>query len=126
MDGMDGMQESDPTGNRWTISQGPLRTTLHPWIVHRERPTWQLSRMLVEEVYGELVRADCGIYAILDRAARQFTIGRLGVAEGDTFVLLPGGRPILECYANSERHLLPVAHPLPVGELLGHGAREAR
>jgi hypothetical protein len=39
---------------------------------------------------------------------------RLVVAEGDTLVVLPRGRPLLEYYANSIAHLLPIrAERLP-------------
>jgi hypothetical protein len=62
------------------------------------------------------------VYAILDRAARLLSVRRVVAAEDDTFVVLPSGRPVLEYYANSVRHLLPPEHPVPVGELLRHAA----
>ena len=40
---------------------------------------------------------------------------RLVVAEGASFVVLPKGRPLLEYYANSIAHLLPIRGPrLPI------------
>ncbi|MBI4499563.1 MAG: 1-acyl-sn-glycerol-3-phosphate acyltransferase [Gemmatimonadetes bacterium] len=72
----------------------------------------------------KLVHADRGVYAILDRASRMLRMRRLAHAEGDSFVILPTQRPLMEYYANSVRHLLPVAHPIPEGELLRHAAIE--
>jgi ATP-dependent helicase YprA (DUF1998 family) len=45
-----------------------------------------------------------------DRAWRTFRMRRLVVRDGETLVILPGQRPLLEYYANSIRHLLPAAH----------------
>jgi hypothetical protein len=36
---------------------------------------------------------------------------RLVVADGDTLVVLPRGRPLLEFYANSIAHLIPIRGP---------------
>jgi len=36
---------------------------------------------------------------------------RLAVEEGDSVVVLPRGRPLLEFYANSIAHLLPIRSP---------------
>jgi glycerol-3-phosphate O-acyltransferase len=45
---------------------------------------------------------------ILDRAWRMLTMRRLAMQEGDAIVVLPKQRPLLEFYANSVSHLLPV------------------
>ena len=44
------------------------------------------------------------------RAIHEFR-ARLVVADGDSFVVLPKGRPLLEYYANSIAHLIPVRGP---------------
>jgi len=44
---------------------------------------------------------------ILDRAWRMLTMRRLAVRNGETIVVLPKQRPLLEFYANSVIHLLP-------------------
>ena len=56
---------------------------------------------------AKLVREERGADAILDRAWRMFRMRRLIVREGDSFVVLPKQRPLLEYYANSIDHLLP-------------------
>jgi hypothetical protein len=38
---------------------------------------------------------------------------RLVVEDGDSLVVLPAGRPLLEFYANSIAHLVPVRGPRP-------------
>jgi len=45
---------------------------------------------------------------ILDRAWRMLKMRRLAVQEGEAVVVLPKQRPLLEFYANSVSHLLPV------------------
>jgi glycerol-3-phosphate O-acyltransferase len=57
---------------------------------------------------AKLVEAERGAEEILDRAWRTFRMRRLVLREGDTCVVLPSQRPLLEYYANSVRHLLPV------------------
>ena len=56
---------------------------------------------------AKLVREERGADAILDRAWRMFRMRRLVVREGDSVVVLPHQRPLLEYYANSIGHLLP-------------------
>ena len=51
------------------------------------------------------------ILDIWDRAWRMLRLRRLVVQDGETLVVLPRGRPLLEYYANSIAHLLPIRGP---------------
>lgn len=62
---------------------------------------------------SKLVRAERSAETIMNRAWRMFRLRRLVVREGDSYVILPNQRPLLEYYANSIRHLLPVSEPAP-------------
>ncbi|MGE0351858.1 MAG: 1-acyl-sn-glycerol-3-phosphate acyltransferase [Gemmatimonadales bacterium] len=64
-------------------------------------------RDTLDELNAKMVRAELPIGDIWDRAWRMFQLRRLVVAQGDTLVILPEQRPLLEYYANSIRHLLP-------------------
>jgi glycerol-3-phosphate O-acyltransferase len=59
-------------------------------------------------VNGKVVRGGARIAEILDRAWRTLRLRRLVVAEGASVVILPRGRPLLQYYANSIAHLLPI------------------
>ncbi len=61
-----------------------------------------------------LVQPERGADIILDRAWRTLRMRRLVVREGDSYVVLPKQRPLLEYYANSIRHLLPQLDAAPV------------
>ncbi|MGH7644859.1 MAG: 1-acyl-sn-glycerol-3-phosphate acyltransferase, partial [Gemmatimonadales bacterium] len=61
------------------------------------------------EVNGKVVRGEARVEALWDRAWRTFRMRRLVAAEGDTLIVFPRGRPLLEYYANSIAHLLPAA-----------------
>jgi len=63
------------------------------------------------EVNGKVVRGGARIAEIWDRAWRMLRMRRLVVADGDTLVVLPNGRPLLEFYANSIAHLVPIRAP---------------
>ncbi|HTR20823.1 MAG TPA: 1-acyl-sn-glycerol-3-phosphate acyltransferase [Gemmatimonadales bacterium] len=63
------------------------------------------------EVNGKVVRGGARTPEIWDRAWRMLKMRRLVVAEGTQFVVLPRGRPLLEFYANSIAHLLPIRGP---------------
>ena len=63
------------------------------------------------EVNGKVVRGGARIAEIWDRAWRMLRMRRLVVADGDTLVVLPKGRPLLEFYANSIAHLVPIRAP---------------
>jgi glycerol-3-phosphate O-acyltransferase len=65
----------------------------------------------LHEVNGKVVRGGARIGDIWDRAWRMLRMRRLVVAEGDSLVVLPRGRPLLEYYANSIAHLLPIRGP---------------
>jgi glycerol-3-phosphate O-acyltransferase len=70
---------------------------------------------------AKLVHAERDAATILDRAWRTLRMRRLVAREGDTYVILPSQRPLLEYYANSIGHLLPGA-TAPEGAM--HPARE--
>jgi glycerol-3-phosphate O-acyltransferase len=63
------------------------------------------------EVNGKIVRGGARIGEVWDRAWRMLRMRRLVVADGDTLVVLPRGRPLLEFYANSIAHLIPIRGP---------------
>jgi len=63
------------------------------------------------EVNGKVVRSGARIGEVWDRAWRMLRMRRLVVADGDTLVVLPRGRPLLEFYANSIAHLIPIRGP---------------
>jgi glycerol-3-phosphate O-acyltransferase len=72
-----------------------------------------LERMdqLRERLHGvnaKVVRGGARIAEIWDRAWRMLRLRRLVVHEGDTVIILPRGRPLLEYYANSIAHLVPI------------------
>jgi glycerol-3-phosphate O-acyltransferase len=63
------------------------------------------------EVNGKVVRGGARIEEVWDRAWRMLRLRRLVVAEGSSLVILPRGRPLLEYYANSIAHLVPIRAP---------------
>jgi glycerol-3-phosphate O-acyltransferase len=63
------------------------------------------------DVNGKVVRGGARIAEVWDRAWRMLRLRRLVVADGDTLVVLPRGRPLLEFYANSIAHLVPIRGP---------------
>ena len=63
------------------------------------------------DVNGKVVRGGARIGEIWDRAWRMLRMRRLVVAEGTQLVVLPRGRPLLEYYANSIAHLVPIRGP---------------
>ncbi len=65
----------------------------------------------LREVNGKVVRGGARILDIWDRAWRMLRLRRLVVEDGETLVVLPRGRPLLEYYANSIAHLLPIRGP---------------
>ena len=69
----------------------------------------------LRDVNAKVVRGGARIPDIWDRAWRMLKLRRLVVQEGETLVVLPRGRPLLEYYANSIAHLLPIRAPrLPI------------
>jgi len=75
---------------------------------HRDlRERLEGYRTYLLERAAKLLHADQDAEAILDRAWRTFRMRRLVAREGDSYVILPSQRPLLEYYANSIRHLLP-------------------
>jgi glycerol-3-phosphate O-acyltransferase len=65
----------------------------------------------LHEVNGKVVRGGARIGDIWDRAWRMLRMRRLVVAEGESLVVLPRGRPLLEYYANAIAHLVPIRGP---------------
>lgn len=63
------------------------------------------------DVNGRVVRGGARIAEVWDRAWRMLRMRRLVIADGDTLVVLPKGRPLLEYYANSIAHLVPIRAP---------------
>jgi len=63
------------------------------------------------EVNGKMVRGGTRIADVWDRAWRMLRMRRLVLADGETLVVLPRGRPLLEYYANSIAHLIPIRGP---------------
>src|SRR5256885_16383177 len=53
-------------------------------------------------VNAKVVRGGARIREVWDRAWRMLRMRRLAVEEGDSVVVLPRGRPLLEFYARSE------------------------
>jgi len=65
----------------------------------------------LQEVNAKVVRGGARIRDIWDRAWRMLRLRQLVVAEGDSLVVLPRGRPLLEYYANSIAHLDQIRGP---------------
>jgi len=65
------------------------------------------------EVNGKVVRGGARIAEVWDRAWRMLRMRRLVHADGDSLLILPKGRPLLEYYANSIAHLIPIRGPRP-------------
>ena len=65
----------------------------------------------LKDVNGKVVRGGTRIAEVWDRAWRMLRMRRLVIAEGETLVVLPKGRPLLEYYANSIAHLVPIRAP---------------
>jgi glycerol-3-phosphate O-acyltransferase len=68
----------------------------------------------LHDVNAKVVRGDARIRDVWDRAWRMLRLRRLVVDDGASLVVLPAGRPLLEFYANSIAHLLPVRGPRPL------------
>lgn len=62
----------------------------------------------LRDANAKVVRGALPIHEVWARAWRMLRLRRLVVAERDSLVVLPRGRPLLEYYANSIAHLLPV------------------
>ena len=65
----------------------------------------------LKDVNGKVVRGGARIADIWDRAWRMLRMRRLVMADGETLIILPRGRPLLEYYANSIAHLIPIRGP---------------
>jgi len=65
----------------------------------------------LHDVNAKVVRGDARILDVWDRAWRMLRMRRLAVQDGESLVVLPHGRPLLEFYANSIAHLLPIRRP---------------
>ena len=67
----------------------------------------------LKEVNGKVVRGGARIADVWDRAWRMLRMRRLVHADEESLVILPKGRPLLEYYANSIAHLIPIRGPRP-------------
>ena len=67
----------------------------------------------LKDVNGKVVRGGARIAEVWDRAWRMLKMRRLVVRDGRSLVILPKGRPLLEYYANSIAHLIPIRGPRP-------------
>ena len=65
----------------------------------------------LRDVNAKVVRGGARIRDVWDRAWRMLRMRRLVVEDGDSLVVLPRGRPLLQFYANSIAHLLPIRSP---------------
>jgi glycerol-3-phosphate O-acyltransferase len=65
----------------------------------------------LRDVNAKVIRGGTRILDVWDRAWRMLSMRRLVVDDGDSLIVLPGGRPLLEFYANSIAHLLPIRGP---------------
>jgi len=65
----------------------------------------------LRDVNAKVIRGGARILDVWDRARRMLKMRRLVVEDGDSLVVLPGARPLLEFYANSIAHLLPIRGP---------------
>jgi glycerol-3-phosphate O-acyltransferase len=67
----------------------------------------------LRDMNAKVVRGGARITDVWDRARRMLTLRRLIVAgaDSDSLVVLPRARPLLEFYANSIAHLLPIRGP---------------
>ena len=60
---------------------------------------------------GTTPKRNIRIGDVWDRAWRMLRMRRLVVVDGDSLVVLPRGRPLLEYYANAIAHLVPIRGP---------------
>jgi glycerol-3-phosphate O-acyltransferase len=65
----------------------------------------------LRDVNAKVVRGGSRIRDVWDRAWRMLRMRRLVVQDGDSLIVLPRGRPLLEYYANSIAHLVPIRGP---------------
>ncbi|HJQ66625.1 MAG TPA: 1-acyl-sn-glycerol-3-phosphate acyltransferase [Gemmatimonadales bacterium] len=63
------------------------------------------------DVNAKVVRGGARIEEVWDRAWRMLRLRRLVVEEGQSLVILPRGRPLLQYYANSISHLVTIRAP---------------
>jgi glycerol-3-phosphate O-acyltransferase len=66
----------------------------------------EAMRDVLQELNGRVVRADRDIGETFDRAYRMLRMRRMVARQGDGYVVLPRGRPLVTYYANSIVHLL--------------------
>jgi len=85
-------------------------------VINREALLERMDQLRdrLNEVNGKVVRGGARIAEVWDRAWRMLRMRRLVVVDGETLVVLPRGRPLLEFYANSIAHLVPIRGPRPL------------
>ena len=62
----------------------------------------------LDDLNAKVVRKELPVTEIWERAWLMFRMRRMVLREGETLIIPPQQRPLLEYYANSIRHLLPV------------------
>ena len=85
-------------------------------VINREALLERMDQLRdrLNEVNGKVVRGGARIAEVWDRAWRMLRMRRLVVVDGETLVVLPRGRPLLEFYANSIAHIVPIRGPRPL------------
>jgi hypothetical protein len=63
-------------------------------------------RDVLVELNARVLRADRSIEETFDRADRMLTMRRVLIREGNGYLVLTRGRPLVSYYANSIAHLL--------------------
>jgi glycerol-3-phosphate O-acyltransferase len=63
------------------------------------------------ELNAKVVRADRDASETWERAMLMFRMRRTVVEQGETVIVMPRQRPLLEYYANAIAHLLPASPP---------------
>jgi len=80
----------------------PKRAVLERMDVLRDR---------LHDVNAKVVRGGARVLDLWDRAWRMLRLRRLVIEDGESLIILPQGRPLLQYYANSIAHLLPIRGP---------------
>ena len=85
-------------------------------VINREALLERMDQLRdrLKEVNGKVVRGGARIVEVWDRAWRMLRMRRLVIVDGESLVILPRGRPLLEFYANSIAHLVPIRGPRPL------------
>jgi glycerol-3-phosphate O-acyltransferase len=63
-------------------------------------------RGVLLELNGRVLKAEASIDEVFDRAYRMLRMRRVLARQGEGYLVLPSGRPLVSYYANSIAHLL--------------------